>query len=262
MLRASTYVVVGLCVVGTAGGAQAQQYGPARPQLGLPFSPSRAPSCNFGGNPLGNCGFESGSFAGWATTDLSLPFQPLSVQPGGLNVGFGFFTSAPTEGSFAAITGFDGNGPGTIEVGQDVAIPVGTTATLAFDYRAAWDLLNFGQATQNRTFQVQVEPAGGGAPLQTTPVLTAAAGTVVVDTGDVTNTVVNLSPFAGQTVRVNFVWNVPETNTGPAFFQLDNVSITLAAAVPTMQSWQLPVLGLLLIGAGVWVLRRRRFGSA
>ncbi len=36
----------------------------------------------------------------------------------------------------------------------------------------------------------------------------------------------SLAAFAGQTVFVRFLWNVPESFSGPAFFQLDNVSIT------------------------------------
>ena len=33
----------------------------------------------------------------------------------------------------------------------------------------------------------------------------------------------NLSDFAGQSVRVSFQWDVPQSYSGPAFFQLDNV---------------------------------------
>lgn len=66
----------------------------------------------------------------------------LSVGGAGLSPGFGFFASAPTDGRFAALHGFDGNGPGTIRIGQDVTVTADGTL-VEFDYRAAWDLVNF-----------------------------------------------------------------------------------------------------------------------
>ncbi len=40
---------------------------------------------------------------------------------------------------FAALHGFDGDGPGTIKIFQDIVLPPGTT-TLQFDYRGAWEV--------------------------------------------------------------------------------------------------------------------------
>ena len=85
-------------------------------------------------NPIQNCGFETGNFSGWVTQDLSDPLFPLQVGGAGLSPGFGLFTSDPPQGVFAALTGFDGNGPGTIRVAQDVVLPPGAD-TLVFDYR-------------------------------------------------------------------------------------------------------------------------------
>ena len=42
------------------------------------------------------------------------------------------------------------------------------------------------------------------------------------------NGIVDLSGFAGQTVRIKFVWSIPEPGTGFGFFQLDNVRINAA----------------------------------
>ena len=72
---------------------------------------------------------------------------PLRVGGAGLTPGSGLFTSAPTEGKFACLHGFDGF-PGTIRVAQDFAVPAGTN-TLQFDYRAGWDLTR--DATLDRT---------------------------------------------------------------------------------------------------------------
>jgi hypothetical protein len=174
---------------------------------------------------LTNGSFETGDFTGWTTQDLSSPFWPLTVDGAGVNPGFGFFSSSPTDGSWAALLGFDGDGPGTIEIGQDATIPAVAQATLHFDYRGGWDLFTFG-AILDRTFSVQIEPPGGGPPLFTQLILTAQAGTNVSDTGPLNGTV-DLSPWVGQQIHINFVWWVPENFSGPAFFQLDNVYITL-----------------------------------
>jgi hypothetical protein len=167
---------------------------------------------------LANWGFETGDFTSWVTKDMAVPYSPLTVAGAG-NSAYSFL-SAPTEGSSSVQHGFDGGGPDTIEVAQDITIPGATTARLLFDYRAAWN--NGG--TQDRVFTVQVQPSGGGAPLQASTILTAAFGTTNPDTGVLTGTV-NLDAFAGQTVRVVFHWNIPEFLTGPAFFELDNVRL-------------------------------------
>lgn len=172
-----------------------------------------------------NCGFETGDYTSWDTADLSAPFDPLNVVGLGGGGGLGFFwTVDPTEGDFAAYTGFDGDGPGTIEIGQDITIhPSVASATLSFDYRAGWDT-TFG-ATMPRAFEVHVEPAGGGVPLHTEVVLTANSGETVTDTGDALGAV-DLTDYIGQTVYIRFVWDVPEANTGPGAFQLDNIVVT------------------------------------
>ena len=171
-----------------------------------------------------NCGFETGDFTSWDTRDIDAPFDPLRVEVTGGGGGLGlFFTVAPTEGTRAAYTGFDGAGPGTIEVGQDIDIhPSVPSATLTFDYRVGWDL-TFG-AMLPRTFEVQVEPAGGGTPLQNDVIVTANPSETVADTGNLIGTV-DLTDYIGETVYVRFVWDVPEANTGPAVFQLDNIAV-------------------------------------
>ena len=190
-----------------------------------------------------NGGFETGSFASWVTQDLGSPFFPLQVAGAGQTPGFGFFTSAPTDGQWAALNGFDGDGrsgpTNTIIVAQDVFI---NAPTLEFDYRGAWDM-TFG-ATRDREFSVDIEPVGGGAPLQSTLILTAGAGTTVMDTGPLSGSI-SVAGFVGGNHRVSFEWLVPEDFTGPGFFQLDNVRLT-----PEPGS-------LLLIGLGGLVLARR-----
>jgi hypothetical protein len=183
------------------------------------------PDCNYAGNPFLNCGFESGDFTSWITQDHPQPFFPLTVGQQGVTPGFGLFTSDPTEGAFAALTGFDGfvGSPAHIRVAQDVTLP--GRGTLEFDYRVGWDLLTFcTPPCADRSFDVVVEPTGGGAPLATTHILTLPGETMNLDSGDRVGRV-DLGPFAGQSVRVVFDWFVPEEGTGPAFFQLDDVRL-------------------------------------
>ena len=174
-------------------------------------------------NPTNNCSVETGAFPPWLPMDHPTPFVALHVGMAGETPGFGLFTSAPTEGTFAILHGFDGGGPGAIRVPQDLTVPRGTPV-LTFDYRAGWDMVTFPGSTLPRTFEVHVEPAGGGPPLLTQLILTAPPATMTLDTGDQRG-VLNLSAFAGQRVRLVFQWNIPEMFTGPGHFQLDNVHI-------------------------------------
>jgi hypothetical protein len=196
-----------------------------------------------------NLGFELAGLDGWIASDLASPFLSLLVGGAGVTPGFGLFTSAPTEGSFALLHGFDGSA-GTIRVERDLSLPAASSVTLRFDYRAGWDLLNFG-ATQPRTFQVVVEPAGGGAPLQTDVVLVAQVGTLQPDTGDLAGAV-DLTPFAGQSIRIAFEWILLESSSGPAFFQLDGVTVDAPPATitiaGTVMSGGIGVEGVVLAG--------------
>ncbi|GMV79257.1 MAG: hypothetical protein AMXMBFR7_04410 [Planctomycetota bacterium] len=169
---------------------------------------------------LVNGSFETGNFKGWILEDLTSPYRAHEVARSGVqDDAFSSFVSAPTHGKFAALNGFDGSGPGTISLSQDIRVP--NQALLTFDYRAGWDLVPYG-ATQDRTFSLNIEPWGGGAPLATFPLLTAQAGTNVNDTGP-QQASIDLSGFAKQRVRIRFVEFVPESFTGPGLLQLDNV---------------------------------------
>ena len=169
-----------------------------------------------------NGGFESGDLSGWLNNDLDFAFFPLQAGPAGINVWEPFFTSDPTEGTYTLLHGWDGSGPDTIQLAQDITLS-STALSLEFDYRAAWDLQSFG-ATLDRQFMVKVEPSGGGSSLQTDTVLTAVFGTMNNDTG-ILHASIDLSAYAGSSIRISFDWTVPEFNSGPAFFQLDDAYI-------------------------------------
>lgn len=188
-------------------------------------------------NPFSNCGFETGDFTDWVTIDLTMPFGPLAVlmmgpppppppPPPPRGIGGGGGTIIPTQGNYAAFSGFDGNGPGIIEIAQDVSFPNGITA-VTFDYSANVSI--FGGMP--REFRVEIQPSGGGAAMATQSILVVNPGNV--DTGPLSE-MVDVTAFAGQDVRVAFVLDVPENFTGPGFFQLDNIGAEITP-IPDIQ---------------------------
>ncbi len=165
-----------------------------------------------------NGSFETGDFTGWGTKDMATPFYPLSVKPAGFTLGF--FPTAPTDGIYAAVSGFDGCGPDTIAIWQDVSIPAPDSAFLFFNWRVAWNL--FAGPTVDRKLDFVVEPGGGGTPFETTNLVTTDFATSLIgDTGPRTS-VFNLSAYRGSTIRVEVIATIPECFTGPAQMQLDN----------------------------------------
>lgn len=233
VLAAAASLAIGVPVL-------ADDYPPVPPVAGEPFTLPRAaaprvqsyPLRNVGLTPtpplpacgvIANCSFEN-ALNGWATMDVAGAIYPVGVHGGGQSPGYGLFSSAPTSGSNALLTGWDGNGPGDIAVSQDIILEP-TASRLEFDYRAGWDLLNFTSATLPRTFSVQLQPGGGGPPLSTTTVLSASPGSMNLDTGNLLGSV-DVAAYAGRSVRVLWIWRVPESFTGPAFFQLDNIRVS------------------------------------
>ena len=169
-----------------------------------------------------NGSFESGDFSGWMTEEISDPFIWLQVSTAGYDPGNGLFTSQPVDGEYSMIHGWEGDGPGTIRLAQDVILPPGTVS-LEFDYRAGWDLYSYG-GTQSRYFLVTVEPSGGGDPLLSETLLTGVAGVREPDTGPLHGTV-DISAFADSSVRISFDWLVLGSWQGPSFFELDNIYV-------------------------------------
>lgn len=200
-----------------------------------------------------NGSFETGNFAGWGLADLTSPSEPATVRGNGFNGGF--FSTAATNGVFSATHGFDGGGPGTIRLFQDIGTIDSASNLLTFDYRVAWDHYHYGSLP--RTFSLNVFQEGTFNSLASTELLRANAGTANPDTGNLIGSI-NLSAFQGQNVRIAFDSVIPEDWTGPGFLQLDNVQLN-AAAVPEPSS--LVMVGT-LFAAGAMVNRRRRRHSA
>ena len=166
-----------------------------------------------------NGSFETGDFTGWGTHDLAVPFYALGVRGAGPSNWPGFF-SAPTDGSYVADNGFDGGGPGTIAIWQDVSIPAGNQATLTFDWRATWSMSGL-----SRTLDFVVEPGGGGTPMEMTNLVTTPNNTWSDGDTDAQSSTFDLSAYAGSTIRVKVLATIPQNFTGPAHMQVDNFSL-------------------------------------
>lgn len=229
-----------LLAAGVAAREPVQPRGPARvpsvdaaPYGALPHPATPAPSAVAApkshascltepGNLVSNCSFETGDLSGWTAVDLSSPYYPLGVVPAGTWLPFASIT--PTEGNYALAHGFDGCGPGLIEVSQDVVL-CGSDSTLAVDWQAWWDM-TYG-ANEPRTFRVVVEQPPGGPALVDGIVLSAAPGTSNWTPTEQTTTL-NFTSGVGP-ARVRFLWSIPECFTGPGQFMLDNVTLTCTA---------------------------------
>jgi hypothetical protein len=182
-----------------------------------------------------NGSFETGNFSGWTTTQPAMPFRPWMVTGAGQGGGFpSVHTTQPQSGVFSAWNGFDAGSPvpAQFTLFQNITIPAMNSAQLTWKDRVSWNMRDFTGSTQPRLYQVQIRNPSTGAILQTIYSFTAAPGTAG-DTGWLTHTA-NLSAYAGQTIRLFFLQNIPEPFTGPGQFEIDSISLIarLQSAAP------------------------------
>lgn len=179
-----------------------------------------------------NGGFESGDLAGWTMSDHPEAYEPAAVLPAGVASPFGLFVTAPAD-DFALVHPFDGGGAGTIELYQEVDLPSDVGTLLTFDLRAGWDLERWciGCEGRSRDLDVVIEAAGGGDPQYVGSVLRAEGGTTVLDSGPQVASV-DLSAFAGESIRLVLRATVPDDFTGPARLQLDSVELSSVPLPP------------------------------
>ncbi len=178
-----------------------------------------------------NGSFETGDLSGWnATAAGDNPFRDWSVSP--LGEGGGYTTLAktrPQDGQYVVWNGFEGD---TLEffLFQNVTIPTfpgtATRATLSWQHRIQWNFVWGNKATEERTFSVEIRDVGTNDVIET--LYSFGTGTQdenpTGDTGWEDNNV-DLSAYAGQTVRITFREIVPEDSTGPGQVELDAISL-------------------------------------
>lgn len=181
------------------------------------------------GSGFGNGGFETGDFSSWTPVTDAADQQVLdwvvTQSPGQVNAR----EANPREGLWFAQNGFDGDAPLRYELYQEVFIPEDANqVVIRWSDRVEWDLVTFcDECTEPRIYQVQIQPEGGGAPLeilfemQINPMTTG-------DTGYVDH-VADVTAYAGQTIRLNFYEEVNESFTGNAQVNIDAVQLSCNA---------------------------------
>ncbi len=196
---------------------------------------------------LTNGSFETGNLIGWDTTTTGSPFRPWAVSGANVGGGFGMARTSPQDGSRVAWNGFDGSGPMEFGMFQDVTISTGSAATLSWMDRAQWNFTLGGFASIPRTYEVQVRDPGTNSVLDT--VFSFSTGTQSTnptgDTGWQTHTA-DLSSFAGSTIRLYFVEQIPQLFTGPGQIEFDAISLTVEVtteSAPDVDEYLLDLTG-------------------
>ncbi len=148
---------------------------------------------------------------------------------------------------------FDADGLVTYTLTQDIALPTGlTTAQLSWQDAVIWNVV--GGTAAPRVFSVQFLDISNA--LLGTVYTQAYTGTGADPwTARSFDVLAMLAAYGGQTVRLRFSVDVPETWTGPAGLGLDAVSLDVDS-VPEPGS--LLLLGSGLIGLAFWKRRARK----
>jgi hypothetical protein len=175
--------------------------------------------------PVANGGFESGGLQGWTALGQSGDWYVYSGDPPPFGSG-----SRPPGGIYAAET--EQSGPGSQILYQDVTLAAGATHELSFtifykNYSSGFytpaSLINTGEP--NQQYRVDIMRPGG--PVDSVAPQDVLATVFRTNVGDPltmapTNMTFDLSPFAGQTVRLRFAEAVNQNYFSAG---VDNVNV-------------------------------------
>lgn len=167
-----------------------------------------------------NLGFEQGGFDGWSLEALgSVSFDP-EIVGAGVAYAFGLFESEPTEGELAFLFHWRNlqSDPGELVLSRSFDVP-SPEGTLELDYRAGWIRL---PGLPPRRLAVTVEPEAGGVPSEHE--LLVESDDDLFDTGPL-QAAIDLTPFAGERVRVALRFQMPGQSPFSAQVQIDDVRV-------------------------------------
>lgn len=175
-----------------------------------------------------NGGFETGTFAGWTTTNASGGFFNWANAPAGTDICFCNSptfpqVTSPQEGTRSAINGVTANANSQYIMYQQITVPAASTASVSWKDRFQMDLVTF-CTTCGQAFYVVDITNTSGTVLQT--LYTVTAPTLArTDTGWVTHFVNLSNTYAGQTIRIRFRSWGTVTFAGPGQAEIDAVSV-------------------------------------
>ena len=185
-----------------------------------------------------NGGFETGDFTGWHEQDQAGSAGSWQVYSGTSSPLNGFTIPAPPQGMFAAIT--DQTNPASNILYQDVALEAGAKHTLSlYVYYTSQapianpPTLDYTTSFPNQQFRIDVmKPSAPLTSVNPSDILLTVFATKTGDPESLSPTLikVDLTPFAGQTVRLRFaqVDNQFFSNAG-----FDDVTIASTPAATT-----------------------------
>ncbi|MEO8269764.1 MAG: hypothetical protein ABI557_08590, partial [Aureliella sp.] len=173
-----------------------------------------------------NGSFETGDFSGWTSFTTGFPYIDWTVSGAGFGPGYGMAATKPQDGSFDAWNGFDGSGPMQYIMYQDVTIPSASTPVLTWQDRIQWNFAFNGSATAARIYDLLILDPVTSDVLANPYSYSTGTDLILGDSGWQSHTF-DMSAFAGQTVRLYFAEDVPESFTGPGQIEFDNISLNL-----------------------------------
>jgi hypothetical protein len=191
-----------------------------------------------------NGGFETGTLEGWTATSETGEgeWAAISGTEPPLSGGFGNTVLAPFEGSYDAVS--DELDPDSMVLYQEVALAPGVSHELSLElnYHSEESLITPSPDTlsveEGPNQQVLVDVMKAGTPVTSVEPSDILATLLQTEEGDAqeigwTHLTTDLTPFAGQTVRIRIV---DSNNEAPLNVGVDAVSVTnqtLAAPVVT-----------------------------
>lgn len=194
-------------------------------------------------NLVVNGGFETGDFTGWDVTTNGIGGCDTNWNVGTTGTETGCSSvDSPIEGSFAAYSSFDGAGPQSFILSQDILLSDSVeSATLSW-LQAVRHTIFVGEP---RTFSVNIN----GTAIDTQSFSGFGGdGSWTEFSIDATDA---LSAFAGETVTLSFEQFIPDSFSGPAGFGLDAVSLDVVGGPSDAIPEPLTILGsALALGLG------------
>ncbi|MBS1796914.1 MAG: carboxypeptidase regulatory-like domain-containing protein [Acidobacteria bacterium] len=208
---------------------------------------------------LVNGGFETGNFTGWTTTNPTGSWQNWQIVANGYELCPGCGTSpfsptpaSPQQGTRDAVNGVTASANQQYIMYQDVTLPAATTAGLLWKDRFQMNLSDFCSTAAGcgQAFYFVEITNTSNVVLQTLYSVTAPPLTKT-NTGWVNHSV-NLSAYAGQTIRIRFRDYTTVTFIGPGQAEIDAVSVQ-SPFVPTASN--VSVGGRVLTDSGAGISR-------